>query len=58
MVRRVFALVSMAGGFHHEHGVVRVDSGVRVTIPFFATFAKEHAEPALVELSERVAEAE
>ncbi len=51
-------LVSIAGGFHHEHGVVRVDSGVRITIPFFATFAKEHAEPALVELSERVAEAE
>jgi hypothetical protein len=48
--------VSMTGGFHHEHGVVRVESGLRVTIPFFATFSKERGEPALVELSERVAE--
>jgi Family of unknown function (DUF6065)/2OG-Fe(II) oxygenase superfamily len=50
--------VSMSGGFHHEHGVVRVESGMRITIPFFATFAKEHADAALVGLSERVAEAE
>ena len=55
---RTGTLVSMTGGFHHEHGVVRVESGTRITIPFFATFAKDHAEPALVELSERVIEAE
>jgi hypothetical protein len=45
-------LVSMSGGFHHEHGVVRVDSGLRITIPFFTTFDRSHADPALVELSE------
>ena len=50
--------ISITGGFHHEHGVVRVESGMRITIPFFATFAKEHSDPALVELSERVTEAE
>jgi hypothetical protein len=55
---RTGTFVSMSGGFHHEHGVVRVESGMRITIPFFATFAKEHADPALVELSERVFEAE
>jgi hypothetical protein len=47
-------LVSITGGFHHEHGVVRIESGLRVTIPFFATFARERAEPSLVELSERL----
>jgi hypothetical protein len=45
-------LVSMSGGFHHEHGVVRVDSSLRITIPFFTTFDRSHADPALVELSE------
>ena len=50
--------ISMTGGFHHEHGVVRVERGLRVTIPFFATFSKKHADPALIELSERVADAE
>lgn len=49
--------ISMTGGFHHEHGVVRVESGLRVTIPFFATFSKEHADPTLVELCERLTEA-
>jgi uncharacterized protein DUF6065/2-oxoglutarate-Fe(II)-dependent oxygenase superfamily protein len=53
---RAGTLVSMTGDFHHEHGVVRVEGGLRVTIPFFATFASERADPALVELSERVAE--
>ncbi len=53
---RIGTFISMTGGFHHEHGVVRVEGGMRITIPFFATFAKEHADPALVELSERVAE--
>jgi hypothetical protein len=48
-------LISMTGGFHHEHGVVRVESGLRVTIPFFTTFDKEHADPALIALSEAAA---
>jgi hypothetical protein len=51
-------LVSMTGGFHHEHAVVRVESGMRITIPFFTSFSKERGEPTLVELCERVAEAE
>ena len=45
-------LISMSGGFHHEHGVVRVESGLRLTMPFFTTFTKERADPALVQLSE------
>ena len=45
----------MTGGFHHEHGVVRVESGLRITIPFFTTFARERAEPALVALGEAAA---
>jgi hypothetical protein len=48
-------LISMTGGFHHEHGVVRVESGLRVTIPFFTTFDKAHADPALIALSEAAA---
>ena len=45
-------MISMTGGFHHEHGVVRVESGLRITIPFFTSFAKERADPALVAISE------
>lgn len=52
---RAGTLISMTGGFHHEHGVVRVESGLRVTIPFFTSFSKERADPALVMLSEAVA---
>ena len=48
-------LISMTGGFHHEHGVVRVESGLRITVPFFTTFDKERADPALVALSEAAA---
>jgi hypothetical protein len=48
-------LISMTGGFHHEHGVVRVESGLRVTIPFFGTFDKERADPALLATSEAAA---
>jgi hypothetical protein len=51
-------LISMTGGFHHEHGVVRVEGGLRVTIPFFTTFDKARADPGLVALSEAVAAAE
>jgi hypothetical protein len=52
---RAGTLVSITGGFHHEHGVVRVESGLRITIPFFTTFIRERAEPALVELAEAAA---
>ena len=48
-------MISMTGGFHHEHGVVRVESGLRITVPYFTTFAKERADPALVAISEAVA---
>jgi len=48
-------LVSMTGGFHHEHAVVRVESGLRVTVPFFTTFDKDRADPALVPISESAA---
>jgi hypothetical protein len=51
-------LISMTGGFHHEHGVVRVESGLRITIPYFTTFDKERADPALIALSEAIAAAE
>lgn len=54
---RAGTLISMTGGFHHEHGVVRVDSGLRITMPFFTTFAKERADPAMVDLSESAAAA-
>ena len=48
-------LISMTGGFHHEHAVVRVESGMRITIPFFTTFDKAKADPPLVEISEAAA---
>jgi hypothetical protein len=50
-------MVSMTGGFHHEHGVVRVESGFRLTVPFFTSFSKERADPALVAISEAAAKA-
>ena len=45
-------MISITGGFHHEHGVVRVERGMRITVPFFTSFAKEHADPALIAISE------
>ena len=45
-------MISITGGFHHEHGVVRVERGMRITVPFFTSFAKEHADPALMAISE------
>lgn len=50
-------MISMTGGFHHEHAVIRVESGLRITIPFFTTFDKARADPALVEISEAPADA-
>jgi hypothetical protein len=29
-----------------------VESGLRITIPFFTTFTKERADPALIQLAE------
>jgi hypothetical protein len=54
---RAGTFVSMTGGFHHEHGVTRMESGLRVTIPFFTSFSKAHADPALVKMCERLTEA-
>jgi len=48
-------LVSMTGGFHHEHAVVRLEKGFRLTVPFFTSFEKSRADPALVEISEAAA---
>jgi hypothetical protein len=50
-------MISMTGGFHHEHAVTRVESGLRITIPFFTTFDRSRADPALVRISEAVAAA-
>lgn len=55
VVPKAGMFVSMSGGFHHEHSVVRVESGMRFTIPFFATFDKSRGEPALIEMCEAVA---
>jgi hypothetical protein len=43
--------VSMTGGFWHEHGVTRVESGTRLTLPFFLTFAREKADHKLLQLT-------
>ena len=47
----------MTGGFQHELAVVRIESGLRITIPFFTSFDKARADPALLEISERAAKA-
>lgn len=43
--------VGMTGGFHHEHGVLRVNSGIRLTMPFFLTFDPDYADRSLIEVS-------
>jgi hypothetical protein len=40
--------VAMTGGFHHEHAVLRVDAGTRLTMPFFMTFDPQKASADLV----------
>lgn len=40
--------VAMTGGFHHEHAVLRVRSGTRLTMPSFMTFDRAKANPELV----------
>ena len=49
---RMGTLISMTGGFHHEHGVVRVESGLRITIPFFTTFDRSRADPLTIAIAE------
>jgi hypothetical protein len=40
--------LAITGGFHHEHAVLRVDSGTRLTMPSFFTFdAAKAARPLL-----------
>jgi hypothetical protein len=40
--------VGITAGFHHEHAVLRVDSGTRMTMPFFLTFNSEKADRTLL----------
>jgi hypothetical protein len=40
-------LVVTTAGFHHEHAVLRVDTGTRYTMPFFLTFDPEKADRTL-----------
>jgi hypothetical protein len=44
--------VGMTGGFHHEHAVLRVHSGTRLTMPFFLTFNSEYADRGLIQYAE------
>jgi hypothetical protein len=39
--------VAMTAGFHHEHAVLRVDSGTRLTMPTFMTFDAAKADRSL-----------
>jgi len=39
--------VAMAAGFHHEHAVLRVESGTRLTMPSFMTFDASRADRTL-----------
>jgi hypothetical protein len=41
--------VGMTSGFHHEHGVLRVSSGTRLTMPFFLTFDPACADRGLID---------
>ena len=38
-------LVAFSAGYHHEHGVLKVTRGRRITMPAFYTFYKAKAEP-------------
>ena len=49
-------LVAFSAGYHHEHGVLKVTSGRRITMPAFYTFDKLRAEPLVYpELAQRPA---
>jgi hypothetical protein len=41
-------LVGLTAGFHHEHGVLRVEKGLRLTMPFFLTFDAAKADRTLL----------
>jgi hypothetical protein len=41
--------VGVAAGFYHEHAVLRVDAGTRLTMPFFLTFDPAKADPLLMQ---------
>lgn len=45
-------LVATTGGFHHEHAVLRVGGGPRLTMPFFLTFDRAKADPSLLEYAD------
>lgn len=38
-------LVAFSAGYHHEHGVLKVTRGRRITMPAFYTFDKSRADP-------------
>jgi predicted 2-oxoglutarate/Fe(II)-dependent dioxygenase YbiX len=37
-------LIAFTGGFHHEHAVLKVTRGKRLTMPAFYTFDRSHAD--------------
>jgi hypothetical protein len=41
-------LVAFTAGFYHEHAVLRVEWRQRLTMPFFLTFDRGHADPSLL----------
>jgi hypothetical protein len=41
-------LVAMSAGFHHEHGVLRVQNGMRFTMPSFYTFNPAKADRSIL----------
>jgi hypothetical protein len=41
-------LVAFTAGFYHEHAVLQVEGGQRLTMPFFLTFDKDRADPSLL----------
>lgn len=41
-------LLGFTAGFYHEHAVLQVSGGQRLTMPFFLTFDKYRADPALL----------
>ena len=43
-------LLAFTGGWHHEHGVLKVTSGERLTMPAFYTFDASHRERELYSL--------
>jgi hypothetical protein len=42
-------LLAFTAGCYHEHAVLRVEGSQRLTMPFFLTFDKDRADPALLE---------